>query len=59
MFFSLTALFSFAGSDLLRGVSAGLAGILLSMVGLDIMSGTHRLAFGIPNSSPASTSSRF
>ena len=48
MFFSLTALFSFAGSDLLRGVSAGLAGILLSMVGLDIMSGTHRLAFGIP-----------
>ncbi len=48
MFFSLTALFSFAGSDLLKGVSAGLAGILLSMVGLDIMSGTHRLAFGIP-----------
>ena len=46
MFFSLTALFSFSGSDMLKGVSAGLAGILLASIGLDPLTGTHRLVFG-------------
>jgi len=48
MFFSLSALFSFSGSDLLEGMSAGLAGMILAMVGLDPLTGKHRLAFGIP-----------
>ena len=48
MFFSLTALFSFSGHDLLKGLTAGLVGIILATVGLDPLSGTHRLAFGIP-----------
>ena len=47
MFFSLTTIVSFSGGDLLRGVSAGLAGIFLATVGMDPMSGTPRLAFGI------------
>ncbi|HXZ35764.1 MAG TPA: tripartite tricarboxylate transporter permease [Thermodesulfobacteriota bacterium] len=48
MFFSLTALFSFSGHDLLKGLTAGVVGIILATVGLDPLSGTHRLAFGIP-----------
>ena len=48
MFFSLTALFSFSGSDLLKGVSAGLVGIVLATIGLDPVTGVHRMAFGIP-----------
>jgi putative tricarboxylic transport membrane protein len=48
MFFSLTALFSFSGQDLLKGLTAGVAGIILATVGLDPLSGSHRLAFGIP-----------
>ena len=48
MFFSLTALFSFSGHDLLKGLTAGVVGIVLATVGLDPLSGTHRLAFGIP-----------
>ena len=48
MFFSLTALFSFSGTDLLRGLTAGLAGIILATVGIDPMSGSQRMAFGIP-----------
>jgi putative tricarboxylic transport membrane protein len=48
MFFSLTALFSFSGHDLLKGLTAGVVGIVLATVGLDPLSGAHRLAFGIP-----------
>ncbi len=48
MFFSLTALFSFSGHDLLKGLTAGVVGIILATVGLDPLSGAHRLAFGIP-----------
>jgi putative tricarboxylic transport membrane protein len=48
MFFSLTALFSFSGNDLLKGVSAGLLGIILATIGLDPLSGVNRMAFGIP-----------
>jgi len=48
MFFSLTALFSFAGRDLLKGLIVGLVGIVLATIGLDPLSGTHRMAFGFP-----------
>jgi putative tricarboxylic transport membrane protein len=46
MFFSLTALFSFSGNDLLKGLIAGLVGLILASIGLDPLSGTHRMAFG-------------
>lgn len=49
MFFSLTALFSFSGSDLLKGVSAGLVGIVLATIGLDPVTGVNRMVFGIPS----------
>ena len=48
MFFSLAALFSFSGSSLLKGVSAGVAGMLLGTVGIDPLSGVQRLTFGFP-----------
>jgi putative tricarboxylic transport membrane protein len=48
MFFSLTALFSFSGNDILKGVTAGVVGIILATVGLDPLSGSHRLTFEIP-----------
>jgi putative tricarboxylic transport membrane protein len=48
MFFSFSAIFSFSGKDLLKGVSAGLAGVILATIGIDPLSGIHRLAFGIP-----------
>ena len=47
MFFSLTALFSFSGNDILKGMTAGVVGIILATVGLDPLSGSHRLTFGI------------
>jgi putative tricarboxylic transport membrane protein len=49
MFFSLSALFSFSGSDLLKGVSAGLVGIVLATIGLDPVTGVNRMVFGLPS----------
>jgi putative tricarboxylic transport membrane protein len=46
MFFSLSALFSFSGNDLLKGVSAGLMGIVLATIGLDPVTGVNRMIFG-------------
>ena len=46
MFFSLSALFSFSGNDLLKGVSAGLVGIVLATIGLDPVTGVNRMVFG-------------
>jgi putative tricarboxylic transport membrane protein len=47
MFFSLSALFSFSGNDLLKGVSAGLVGIVLATIGLDPVTGVNRMVFGV------------
>ena len=46
MFFSLCALFSFSGNSFLKGLSAGLVGMLLATIGLDPLSGFPRLSFG-------------
>ena len=48
LFFSLTAVVGLSGSGLatLRGLAAGLIGILLSCVGVDPLTGTPRLYFG-------------
>ncbi len=47
MFFSLSALFSFSGKNLLKGASAGLAGIVLATIGIDPVTGINRMVFGI------------
>lgn len=47
LMFSLTMLISLAGKSLWKGVACGLAGILLATVGLDPMTGSARLDFGI------------
>jgi len=48
LFFSLTAVVGLSGSGLsiLRGLAAGLVGMLLSCVGVDPLTGTPRLYFG-------------
>jgi putative tricarboxylic transport membrane protein len=48
LFFSLTAVVSLSGSGLsiLRGLAAGLVGMLLSSIGIDPLTGTPRLYFG-------------
>ncbi len=46
MLFALTLIAALAGSSLLRGLAAGVFGILLATVGLDLESGTPRLTFG-------------
>jgi putative tricarboxylic transport membrane protein len=44
--FSLTALVGFSEGSLVRGFTAGVAGLFLSCVGLDPMTGKQRLTFG-------------
>lgn len=46
MLMALTLIAALSGSSLLRGLAAGVFGILLATVGLDIESGTPRLTFG-------------
>ena len=50
LFFSLTAVVGLSGSGLsiLRGLAAGLVGMLLSCIGVDPLTGTPRLYFGFP-----------
>ncbi|MDO8629456.1 MAG: tripartite tricarboxylate transporter permease [Phycisphaerales bacterium] len=47
LIFSLSMLIGLAGSSLVKGVAAGLAGMLLATVGVDPMTGTARMNFGI------------
>lgn len=44
--FSMTALISFSGSSLIKGVGAALLGIILASIGVDPVTGTMRLNFG-------------
>ncbi|MBI2999825.1 MAG: tripartite tricarboxylate transporter permease [Deltaproteobacteria bacterium] len=46
LFFSLTAIISLSGPSLIRGVGAGLAGVLLATVGIDPLTATPRFNFG-------------
>ena len=46
IFFSMTALVSLSGASIAKGVGAGFAGILLSCVGIDMMTGIPRFTFG-------------
>ena len=45
--FGLTTLLSFSGRQLLKGIIAGLVGIIVACIGLDPVSGKTRLVFGI------------
>jgi putative tricarboxylic transport membrane protein len=47
LIFSLTALISFSGDSMLRGLLAGLVGILLATIGVDQVTGIMRMDFGI------------
>jgi putative tricarboxylic transport membrane protein len=44
--FSLTAIISLSGTSVLKGIGAGLAGLVLAAVGIDINTGQSRFAFG-------------
>ncbi len=44
--FSLTALISFSGTSLVRGIGSGLLGFTLAAVGVDPLTGTARFNFG-------------
>lgn len=44
----LTMIASISASSPLRGITAGLFGVLLSMIGVDITSGTERFTLGVP-----------
>ncbi len=46
MLMALTLIAALAGKSLLRGLAAGVFGILIATVGLDLESGTPRLTFG-------------
>ncbi|MFX0198030.1 MAG: tripartite tricarboxylate transporter permease [Candidatus Hodarchaeota archaeon] len=46
LFFSLTALISLSGVSLIRGLGAGLAGLILANVGIDPLTSITRLIFG-------------
>jgi putative tricarboxylic transport membrane protein len=46
LFFSLTALISLSGASLVKGLGAGVIGLILSTVGTDMASGTPRFNFG-------------
>jgi putative tricarboxylic transport membrane protein len=46
LFFSLTALISVSGSSLVKGLSAGVIGLILASMGTDPMTGVGRLTFG-------------
>ena len=45
--FSLSLLITFSGNLIIKGLIAGIAGIFLSNIGVDPMTGTTRLAFGL------------
>lgn len=47
--FGLTMIASISAASPLRGITAGLFGVLLSMVGVDITSATERFTLGIPS----------
>jgi putative tricarboxylic transport membrane protein len=47
LIFSLTALISLSGTSMLKGLLTGLAGIILSSVGIDDVTGLMRLDFGV------------
>jgi putative tricarboxylic transport membrane protein len=47
LIFSLTALISLSGASMLKGLLTGLAGIILSSIGIDTVTGLMRLDFGI------------
>jgi len=47
--FGLTIIASVSGRNLVKGLIAGLFGILVSLVGIENIRGTERFTFGIPN----------
>lgn len=47
LFFSLTALVSFSGTSIIKGLAVGLIGLLLSTIGIDLYTGTPRFNFGL------------
>jgi putative tricarboxylic transport membrane protein len=47
LLFSLTAVLSFSGSNIVKGIITVLLGILISTVGLDPLTGKERFVFGI------------
>ncbi len=47
--FSLTALMSFSGRELFKGVATGMVGMMLACIGLDPVTAKYRLVFGISN----------
>lgn len=47
--FGLTIIASISGKNMLKGIIAGLIGLLLSTIGLDPMTGFSRYSFGIVN----------
>ena len=49
MFLGLTMVVSLAGKSLLKGLVAGLFGILISTIGMDPISGVERFSFGNPD----------
>ena len=46
LFFSLTAIVSLSGNSIAKGVAVGLAGMILSSVGVDPVTGVKRFAYG-------------
>jgi putative tricarboxylic transport membrane protein len=47
LFFSLTAIVSLSGTSIVKGIGAGLAGMILSSVGVDPVTGVTRFAYGM------------
>ena len=47
IFFSMTALVSLSGDSILKGLLVGFSGIILSCVGVDILTGIPRFTYGI------------
>jgi putative tricarboxylic transport membrane protein len=47
LFFSLTAIVSLSGTSMVKGIGAGLAGMILSSVGVDPVTGVTRFAYGM------------
>ncbi len=47
IFFSMTAMVTLSGPSLTRGIGAGLLGIILASVGIDLATGLPRLNFGV------------
>ncbi len=47
LFLSLTMLISLSGASIIKGLGAGLAGILLASIGLDPVTGLTRFGFGL------------